>query len=121
MKAIGPPIEVGCYCDCEFPAGTGVSEADFPRSEERMREHIKAAEEFRREDVPVADARARFVAEGQDYKVELIDDLVAAAPASDPLATVSLYTNGPFTDLCRGPHAPSTASVGAFSLRSGAG
>jgi threonyl-tRNA synthetase len=120
--SIGPPIEDGFYYDFEFPAGTTVSEADFPQIEERMREHIKAAEEFRREDVPVADARARFVAEGQDYKVELIDDLVtAAAEGGEPLRTVSLYTNGPFTDLCRGPHAPSTASVGAFSLRSVAG
>jgi threonyl-tRNA synthetase len=120
--SIGPPIEDGFYYDFEFPAGTSVSEADFPRIEERMREHIKAAEEFRREDVPVADARARFVAQQQDYKVELIDDLVAAAAdGGEQLQTVSLYTNGPFTDLCRGPHAPTTASVGAVSLRSVAG
>jgi threonyl-tRNA synthetase len=74
----------------------------------------------------VTDARARFVAERQDYKVELIDDLVRAAesrPGKDgqPLDTVSLYTNGPFTDLCRGPHAPSTKTVGAFKLQSVAG
>src|SRR5947208_2540624 len=119
--SIGPPIEDGFYYDFEFPEGTSISEADFPRIEERMREHIKAGEEFRREDVAVPDARARFVAEGQDYKVELIDDLVEAADPASPLETVSLYTNGPFTDLCRGPHAPTTASVGAFGLRSVAG
>ena len=99
-----------------------VTEADFPRIEEQMRAHVKAAEHFEREDVPVADARARFVAERQDYKVELIDDLLTAAAAGgEPLQTVSLYTNGPFTDLCRGPHAPSTKTVGAFKLQSVAG
>jgi threonyl-tRNA synthetase len=119
--SIGPAIEDGFYYDFEFPAGASVSEADFERIEARMREHVKAAEAFEREDVPVAEARERFVAERQDYKVELIDDLVAAADPADPLRTVSLYTNGPFTDLCRGPHAPTTKTVGAFKLRSVAG
>ncbi len=122
--SIGPPIEDGFYYDFEFPDGTSVSEADFPRIEERMRAHIKAAETFVREDVPVGQARERFLAERQDYKVELIDDLLTAAEQSlhrEPLRTVSLYTNGPFTDLCRGPHAPSTATVGAFKLQSVAG
>ena len=67
-----------------------------------MREHIKADEPFVREDVPVGEALERFRAEGQDYKVELIEDLVR----DEGVDTVSLYTNGPFTDLCRGPHAP---------------
>jgi threonyl-tRNA synthetase len=122
--SIGPPIEEGFYYDFEFPDGLAVSEADFPRIEERMRAHVKAAEAFEREDVPVAVARERFLAERQDYKVELIDDLVAAAAHSqhrEPLETVSLYTNGPFTDLCRGPHAPSTKTVAAFKLSSVAG
>jgi threonyl-tRNA synthetase len=119
--SIGPPIADGFYYDFEFPAGTTISEADFPRIEERMREHVRAAEPFAREDVPVAQARERFVRERQDYKVELIDDLVAAADGGAPLETVSLYTNGPFTDLCRGPHAPSTKTVAAFKLQSVAG
>jgi threonyl-tRNA synthetase len=161
--SIGPAIEQGFYYDFEFPDGVSVSEADFPAIEERMRAHVKAAERFEREEIPVADARARFAALGQDYKVELIDDLVRAsmqgvggedsgeretgggsggssaranvlterlgaglpapprAAASQPLETVSLYTNGPFTDLCRGPHAPSTKTVGAFKLQSVAG
>ncbi len=124
--SIGPAIEQGFYYDFEFPDGVSVSEADFSAIEDRMRAHVKAAERFEREDVPVADARARFQAAQQDYKVELIDDLVRAAE-SDPggngrgLETVSLYTNGPFTDLCRGPHAPSTKTVGAFRLQSVAG
>src|SRR5690348_17339777 len=119
--SIGPPIAEGFYYDFEFPAGTSVSEADFERIEERMREHVKAGEAFVREDVTVSHARERFADEGQDYKVELIDDLVAAADDEQPLDTVSLYSNGPFTDLCRGPHAPSTKAIGAFKLQSVAG
>jgi threonyl-tRNA synthetase len=119
--SIGPPIADGFYYDFEFPEGTTISEADFPKIEERMRAHVKAAEVFEREDVPVARARERFVQEGQDYKVELIDDLIASADSEHPLKTVSLYTNGPFTDLCRGPHAPTTKTVGALKLQSVAG
>ena len=117
--SIGPPIEQGFYYDFEFPDGTAPTEADFERIEERMREHIRADEPFVREDVPVAAALERFRAEGQDYKVELIEDLVRTS--SHPLDTVSLYTNGPFTDLCRGPHAPSTARIGVVKLQSVAG
>ncbi|HEX3874502.1 MAG TPA: threonine--tRNA ligase [Solirubrobacteraceae bacterium] len=119
--SIGPAIDQGFYYDFEFPDGAVVSEADFPAIEAKMREHVKAAEPFVREDVSVGEARDRFVSLGEDYKVELIDDLVAAADPSDPLETVSLYTNGPFTDLCRGPHAPSTKTVRAFKLQSVAG
>src|SRR5271154_2777670 len=119
--SIGPPIEDGFYYDFEFPDGTAVSEADFPKIEERMRAHVKAAEPFERQDVTVAEARERFVAERQDYKVELIDDLVTGADPEHPLRTVSLYTNDGFTDLCRGPHAPSTKTVSAFRLQSVAG
>ncbi|HEX2703194.1 MAG TPA: threonine--tRNA ligase [Solirubrobacteraceae bacterium] len=115
--SIGPAIDNGFYYDFEFPEGVSISEADFPAIEEQMRAHIKAAEPFMREDVPVAQARERFVDERQDYKVELIDDLVA----NEGVDTVSLYTNGPFTDLCRGPHAPGTATVKAFALQSVAG
>jgi threonyl-tRNA synthetase len=120
--SIGPAIDQGFYYDFEFPSGTTVSEEDFPRIEERMRAHIKAGEEFVRDDVTPAQARDRFLAEGQDYKVELIDDLVAAARDNGAeLQSVSLYANGPFTDLCRGPHAPSTKTVGALKLQSVAG
>src|SRR6185312_9040295 len=122
--SIGPPIADGFYYDFEFPAGVAVSETDFEKIEERMRVHVTAGEAFERRDVTPADARERFAAEGQDYKVELIDDLVAQAEAGRPprrLESVSLYSNGPFTDLCRGPHAPSTKSVGAFKLLSVAG
>src|SRR5215211_4321957 len=115
--SIGPPIEQGFYYDFDFPDGVALSDADFERIEGRMREHIQADERFEREDVPVAQALERFRSEGQDYKVELIEDLVR----DQGVDTVSLYTNGPFTDLCRGPHAPSTKRIGAFKLQSVAG
>ncbi|HEX8158671.1 MAG TPA: threonine--tRNA ligase [Solirubrobacteraceae bacterium] len=119
--SIGPPIDDGFYYDFEFPQGVTVSDADFERIEAKMREHIAADEEFIREDVSVQQALERFRAEGQDYKVELIEDLTRDADQADPLQTVSLYTNGPFTDLCRGPHAPSTKRIKAFKLQSVAG
>ena len=115
--SIGPPIADGFYYDFEFPEGVTVSDADFDALEARMREHVKADEPFVREDVPVAEALERFRDEGQDYKVELIEDLVR----DQQVETVSLYTNGPFTDLCRGPHAPSTKRIKAFKLLSVAG
>jgi threonyl-tRNA synthetase len=119
--SIGPAIENGFYYDFEFPEGVSISEGDFPEIEAKMRAHVKAEESFERVDVTPAQARERFASEGQDYKVELIDDLVRNADSENSLETVSLYTNGPFTDLCRGPHAPSTKSVGAFKLMSVAG
>ena len=115
--SIGPPIEDGFYYDFEFPEGVSVGEADLPRIEEVMRRHVKADERFERTDIPAEEAVKRFRGEAQDYKVELIEDLVR----DQGVDTVSLYTNGPFTDLCRGPHAPSTKRIGAFKLQSVAG
>src|SRR5918999_5621430 len=115
--SIGPPIGDGFYYDFEFPEGTTVSDHDFEALEAKMREHVKADEPFVREDVPVGDALERFTREGQDYKVELIQDLIR----DQGVETVSLYTNGPFTDLCRGPHTPSTKRIKAFKLLSVAG
>src|ERR671920_440195 len=86
---------------------------DFPAIEARMAEHVAADEVFAREDVSAEQALERFRAEDQPYKVELIEDL--------GVDSVSLYTNGPFTDLCRGPHAPSTKRIKAFKLLSTAG
>jgi threonyl-tRNA synthetase len=115
--SIGPPIKDGFYYDFDFPEDVKLSDADFDRIEAKMREHIKADEPFEREDVTVEQALERFRGEGQDYKVELIEDLVR----NEGVKTVSLYRNGPFTDLCRGPHAPSTKRIKAFKLTSVAG
>jgi threonyl-tRNA synthetase len=115
--SIGPAIEDGFYYDFDFTDGVTVNDADFEQIEAKMREHIEADEPFVREDVPVGQALQRFRAEHQDYKVELIEDLIR----DQGIDTVSLYTNGPFTDLCRGPHAPSTKRIKAFKLQSVAG
>ncbi|HWD65177.1 MAG TPA: threonine--tRNA ligase [Solirubrobacteraceae bacterium] len=119
--SIGPPIENGFYYDFEFPEGVILNEDDFPAIEARMREHVSADERFVREDVSVSAALERFRGEEQPYKVELIEDLVKNADPDQPLEAVSLYTNGPFTDLCRGPHAPTTKRIKAFKLQSVAG
>jgi len=115
--SIGPPIENGFYYDFEFPDGVALTDADLPAIEERMREHVKADEPFTREDVSVGDALERFAREGQPYKVELIEDLIR----DQGVETVSLYSNDGFTDLCRGPHAPTTKRIKAFKLQSLAG
>jgi threonyl-tRNA synthetase len=111
--SIGPPIEDGFYYDFDFPDGVKVGEDDLARIEEKMREHIKADEQFERTDIGSAEALERFRGEHEDYKVELIEDL-----ATD---SVSLYRNGPFTDLCRGPHGPGTKRIKAVKLTSVAG
>jgi threonyl-tRNA synthetase len=115
--SIGPPIDGGFYYDFEFPDGEGPSEADLERIEQAMREHIAADEPFERSELSATEAIERFRAEDQPYKVELIEDLVR----DQGVDSVSLYRNGPFTDLCRGPHAPSTGRIKAFKLNSIAG
>jgi threonyl-tRNA synthetase len=115
--SIGPAIDNGFYYDFEFPDGVKLSEDDLPRIEQKMREHVKADERFERTDIGVDEALERFRDEGQDYKVELIEDLIK----NEGVDTVSLYRNGAFTDLCRGPHGPSTKRIKAFKLLSTAG
>src|SRR6201994_5030361 len=115
--SIGPPIADGFYYDFEFPHGITINEDDFPKIEERMREHVRADEPFERSEVSTAEAIDRYLREDQSYKVELIEDLVR----NQGVKTVSLYRNGDFLDLCRGPHAPSTGRAKAFKLLSVAG
>jgi threonyl-tRNA synthetase len=114
---IGPAIESGFYYDFEFPPDAGVTDADLERIEAAMREHIDADEPFERRDVPPEEAIEVFRSQGQDYKVELIEDLVR----DQGVETVSLYRNGPFEDLCRGPHGPSTGRIKVVKLSSLAG
>jgi threonyl-tRNA synthetase len=114
---IGPAIENGFYYDFDFPADVKVTDADLERIEAAMRAHIDADEAFGRRDVPVAEAIELFEGQGEDYKVELIRDLIAG----EGVETVSLYRNGPFEDLCRGPHGPSTGRIKAIKLSSLAG
>ena len=120
--SIGPPIEDGFYYDFEFPEGVRSSpRRTSSASRPRCASTSRRTSTFERSDVPVAEAIERFRAEGQDYKVELIEDLVADADPAHRVETVSLYRNGPFTDLCRGPHGPGTKRIKAFKLTSVAG
>jgi threonyl-tRNA synthetase len=114
---IGPAIESGFYYDFDFPADVKVTDADLGKIEAAMRAHIEADEPFERRDVPVAEAIELFEGQGEDYKVELIRDLIEG----EGVETVSLYRNGPFEDLCRGPHGPSTGRSKAIKLSSLAG
>ena len=114
---IGPAIENGFYYDFDFPDEVKVTDADLEGIEAAMRAHIEADEPFERRDVPVAEAIEIFEGQGEDYKVELIRDLVTG----EGVETVSLYRNGPFEDLCRGPHGPSTGRIKAIKLSSLAG
>ncbi len=114
---IGPAIENGFYYDFDFPAEVKVTDADLEKIETAMRAHIEADEAFERRDVPVAEAIEIFAAQGETYKVELIRDLIE----NEGVEAVSLYRNGPFEDLCRGPHGPSTGRIKAVKLSSLAG
>ncbi|MEX2105626.1 MAG: threonine--tRNA ligase [Solirubrobacterales bacterium] len=114
---IGPSIESGFYYDFEFPPDTKVTEEDLGKVEAAMLEHIAADEEFGRREVPAAEAIEIFRGQGQGYKVELIEDLIR----DEGVETVSLYRNGAFEDLCRGPHGPSTGRIKAIKLNSVAG
>ncbi len=108
--AIGPPIADGFYYDFEFPEP--ISEADLEEIEEEIRREIAEGREWVREELAREDAVARFEAEAQPYKVEL---------AQDAEGDISLYTQGVFTDLCRGPHLQNATPIKAVKLTSLAG
>jgi threonyl-tRNA synthetase len=108
--AIGPPIENGFYYDFEFPEPIG--EDALERLEEEIRREIAEGRVFEREEVERDEARRRFEAEGEPYKVELVD--TAEGP-------ISFYRQGDFTDLCRGPHLQTAEPIRAVKLLSIAG
>lgn len=110
----GPPIENGFFYDVMPKEGTAISENDFPKIEDKMRELAKKNEAIVRRDISKADAMKEFGADGQQYKCEHIDlDLEDG--------TISTYTQGSFTDLCKGPHLMSTGAIKAIKLTSVAG
>ena len=108
---IGPAIENGFYYDVDSP--TPITEADLPKIEQKMQELSRNKERLIRREVPKAEALKTFTEKGDPYKVELISDLEDG--------TISFYTNGAFTDLCRGPHIPDTGYIKAIKLTSVAG
>lgn len=110
----GPAVENGFFYDVMPPKGVTISENDFPAIEAKMKELVKKDEPVVRKDVAKADALAEFNADGQTYKCEHIDQDLEDG-------TISTYTQGSFTDLCRGPHLVSTGSIKAIKLTSVAG
>ncbi len=109
---IGPAIENGFYYDIDF-GETPVKDADFPSIEAKMMELVARKEEIVRRDISKSDALTMFGERGENYKVELIDELQDG--------TITTYTQGGFTDLCRGPHIPNTSYIKAVKILSAAG
>lgn len=108
--AIGPPIDNGFYYDFDFPEP--IHEDDLQGIEDEVRREIAEGRVWTREEIAREDARARFLAEEEPYKVELVDSADGA---------ISLYTQGDFTDLCRGPHLQDAKPIKAFKLTGLAG
>ena len=133
---VGPAIDNGFYYDVYLDNGT-ISEADLPKIEEEMRKIVAANYPFERRDVSVAEAIDWAISGDQSFKVELLNDLkrsgttVASELAGEKMGsvsdgdskveTVSLYSQGDYTDLCRGGHVDSTGKVGTFKLTKTAG
>jgi len=133
---VGPAIDNGFYYDIYLNNGT-ISEADLPKIEEEMRKIVAANYPFERRDVSVAEAIDWAISGDQSFKVELLNDLkrsgttVASELAGEKMGsmadgdskveTVSLYSQGDYTDLCRGGHVDSTGKVGVFKLTKTAG
>lgn len=109
---IGPAIDNGFYYDIDLGDRT-LEEADLKKIEDKMMELSRSGETFVRKDEPKAEALEYFKKKGDEYKVELINDLQDG--------TISFYTNGKFTDLCRGPHIMQTSVIKAIKLTSIAG
>jgi threonyl-tRNA synthetase len=110
---IGPAIEMGFYYDVDPGDGKVITEADLKAIEDKMKELAEKNLLYTRKDVSKKEALEIFTKKGDEYKTELISDLEDG--------TISLYTQGDFTDLCRGPHLPSTEPIKAIKLTSVAG
>jgi threonyl-tRNA synthetase len=108
--AIGPPVENGFYYDFEFPEP--ITEAELERIEHEVKRELAEGRSWSRVEITRDEAKERFEAEGELYKVELVDTAEG---------DISLYTQGDFTDLCRGPHLQDSSPIKAFKLTGLAG
>jgi len=113
---IGPVIDNGFYYDIEFPSDVGFSADELPKVEKEMQRIVEQDLPFSREEVAPSRAKELLHQENQRFKDEIIDDL-----AKQGEQTVSIYRQGDFTDLCRGPHVPSTGRIKALKLLNLAG
>lgn len=113
---IGPVIDSGFYYDIEFPKEVGFSADELPKVEKEMQRIVEQDLPFGREEVAPSRARELLHQENQRFKDEIIDDLEKQGER-----TVSIYSQGDFTDLCRGPHVPSTGRIKAVKLLNLAG
>jgi threonyl-tRNA synthetase len=104
----GPAGENGFFYDVEPPAGSVISTDDFPKIEAKMLELARQKNDYVRKEVSKAEAIAYFTEKGDEYKLELLDVLEDG--------TITFYTQGEFTDLCRGPHIPNTGTIKAIKL-----
>ena len=109
---VGPPIENGFYYDVDF-GDIAFSDKDLPLVEQKMKELAKQKNPFIRKEVTKAEALAYFTEKNDEYKLDLLSNLEDG--------TISFYTQGGFTDLCRGPHIPDTGKIKAIKLMSIAG
>lgn len=109
---IGPPIDTGFYYDVDFGEKTFTPD-DFKKIEDKMLELARLGNTYNRKDISKADAIAYFTEKGDEYKLDLLKDLADG--------TITFYTQGNFTDLCRGPHIPDTSSIKAAKLMNIAG
>jgi threonyl-tRNA synthetase len=117
---IGPVIDDGFYYDFQLPRP--LTPDDLPAIEARMRESIAVDHPFELSELSPAEARAFEVENDQPFKVEIIDDLLAAAERDGTaMPPTTFYRQGPFIDLCRGPHVASTGKIGPFKLLGTAG
>jgi threonyl-tRNA synthetase len=110
---IGPAIENGFYYDVDAGEGISIKEADFAAIEKKMTELVASKQEITRMEISKADAIKMFSDRGETYKVELINELEDG--------TITVYTMGDFTDLCRGPHLPNTSYIKSIKILSAAG
>ena len=110
--AIGPPIENGFYYDVDL-GGKTISEPDFKKIEDKMLELARQKNTFERKEISKAEAISYFKEKGDEYKLELLEDLEDG--------NITFYSQGDFTDLCRGPHVPNTGIIKAAKIMSTAG
>jgi threonyl-tRNA synthetase len=110
---IGPPIDQGFYYDVELPDGQILTDADLPKIETKMKELASESEQYNRKDISKEEALKFFKKKGDEYKLELINELEDG--------NISFYQQGEFVDLCKGPHLSDTSKIKAIKLLTLAG